>query len=70
MLVGFGIRFSGVEAVRRIVTFDYGVFFNLLLPPIIFNSGYDFSSKDFFRKFGTILAFAFAGTFITAAVIG
>ncbi|RKP05029.1 Cation/H+ exchanger, partial [Thamnocephalis sphaerospora] len=70
MLVGLGIRLSGVEAVRRVVTFDYGIFFNLLLPPVIFNSGYDLNPKDFFRSFGTILAFAFAGTFTTTAVIG
>ncbi|KAI9594030.1 Sodium/hydrogen exchanger family-domain-containing protein [Syncephalis fuscata] len=69
ILVGVGIKLSGVETLQRIVTFDDAVFFNLLLPPVIFNSGYDLNPKDFFRNFGPILAFAFCGTFTTAAVV-
>ncbi|KAI8057350.1 Sodium/hydrogen exchanger family-domain-containing protein [Syncephalis plumigaleata] len=69
MLVGVAIKLSNNETMQRIVTFDYAVFFNLLLPPIIFNSGYDLNPKDFFRNFGPILAFAFCGTFTTAAVV-
>ncbi|KAH6594659.1 hypothetical protein BASA82_000727 [Batrachochytrium salamandrivorans] len=43
-LVGALIRFSpvgGDGGIQQMVTFDHRYFFNLLLPPIILNSGYD-----------------------------
>ena len=36
----------------------------LLLPPIIFESGYNMNKKPFFKNFGTVLAYSFLGTFI------
>ena len=36
----------------------------LLLPPIIFESGYNMNMKPFFANFGTVLAYSFLGTFI------
>jgi NhaP-type Na+/H+ or K+/H+ antiporter len=41
-----------------------GIFMILLLPPIIFESGYNMNKKSFFKNLGTVLMFSFIGTFI------
>ncbi|PSR90419.1 Sodium/hydrogen exchanger family-domain-containing protein [Coniella lustricola] len=70
MVIGLALRVTAGEALQNLVSFDYQIFFNLLLPPIILSSGYELHQSNFFRNIGTILTFAFAGTFLSAVVIG
>ncbi|KAJ2853590.1 monovalent cation:H+ antiporter, CPA1 (nhx1) [Coemansia erecta] len=70
MAVGLVLRFSTSEYIKRIVTFDHTVFFNMLLPPIILNCGYNLQKTSITRNMAPVLIFAFIGTAISAVVIG
>lgn len=45
------------------------IFFDALLPPIIFNAGFSVKKKNFFRNFCTLVLFGVVGTFMTAAMV-
>jgi len=55
---------------KRIEAFSPTAFFLVLLPPIIFESGYNLHKGNFFQNLGSICVFAIIGTVISALVVG
>ncbi|KAA8536900.1 hypothetical protein F0562_029378 [Nyssa sinensis] len=53
----------------RILVFSEELFFIYLLPPIIFNAGFQVKKKQFFKNFSIILLFGVFGTIISFCLI-
>uniref|UniRef100_A0A7N0UL46 Cation/H+ exchanger transmembrane domain-containing protein n=2 Tax=Kalanchoe fedtschenkoi TaxID=63787 RepID=A0A7N0UL46_KALFE len=53
----------------HILRFSEELFFIYLLPPIIFNAGFQVKKKQFFHNFLTIMLFGVVGVFISASII-
>ncbi|KAL1313073.1 hypothetical protein HN51_039645 [Arachis hypogaea] len=53
----------------HILVFSEDLFFIYLLPPIIFNAGFQVKKKQFFVNFITIMMFGAIGTLISCAII-
>ncbi|GLT38329.1 hypothetical protein SLA2020_125850 [Shorea laevis] len=53
----------------RILVFSEDLFFLYLLPPIIFNAGFQVKKKQFFKNFTIILLFGIFGTVISFCLI-
>jgi|JI9StandDraft_2_1071091.scaffolds.fasta_scaffold705889_1 NhaP-type Na+/H+ or K+/H+ antiporter len=48
-----------------LLKFDENLFFYFIMPPIVFNSGYNMHRGRFFENIGSILFFGILGTFVT-----
>jgi len=65
MIAGGLLKMLSVEDyLTKLSTHFSNLFMILLLPPIIFESGYNMNKKPFFKNFGSVLAYSFLGTFI------
>ncbi|XP_042514904.1 sodium/hydrogen exchanger 4-like [Macadamia integrifolia] len=68
-ITGTIILFWSKGTNSHILRFDEELFFIYLLPPIIFNAGFQVKKKQFFRNFITIMLFGVVGVFISSAII-
>ncbi|CAH9145236.1 unnamed protein product [Cuscuta epithymum] len=62
------LLFSGGKS-SHLFVFSEDLFFIYLLPPIIFNAGFQVKKKQFFVNFMTIMLFGAVGTLISCAII-
>lgn len=53
----------------RLLVFSEDLFFIYLLPPIIFNAGFQVKKKQFFRNFMTIMLYGAVGTLVSFSII-
>lgn len=66
---GFVILVTSGGTSHRLFVFSEDLFFIYLLPPIIFNAGFQVKKKQFFRNFITIMLFGACGTIISWVII-
>ena len=57
------------DSLNNFVTFDDEMFFNIVLPPIIFSAGYNLKKRAFFKYFFYIVTFGIFGTIISFGVV-
>jgi NhaP-type Na+/H+ or K+/H+ antiporter len=74
-IVGIGIltswllyHFSDDPTLMGDLRFNESVFFELILPAIVFPSGFNMRRKKFFRNIKTIMKFGFVGTIFAFAI--
>ncbi|ONH93796.1 hypothetical protein PRUPE_8G253100 [Prunus persica] len=53
----------------RVLVFNEDIFFIYLLPPIIFNAGFQVKKKRFFQNFMTIMLLGAVGSFISFVIV-
>ncbi|GAB4846065.1 Sodium/hydrogen exchanger 4 [Ancistrocladus abbreviatus] len=66
---GMIILFISKGKSSHILRFDEELFFICLLPPIIFNAGFQVKKKQFFQNFLTIMLLGVIGVFISSSII-
>jgi len=66
---GFIIFFTDSSRLESVITFDPETFFLFLLPPIIFESGYNMNKSVFFKNFASITSYAFLGTIFSTIIV-
>ncbi|PSS26704.1 Sodium/hydrogen exchanger 2 like [Actinidia chinensis var. chinensis] len=69
LCTGFVILLTSGGKSSHILVFSEDLFFIYLLPPIIFNAGFQVKKKQFFRNFITIMLFGAIGTIISWVII-
>ncbi|XP_039824262.1 sodium/hydrogen exchanger 2-like isoform X3 [Panicum virgatum] len=73
LFIGLGtgavVLFASSGKHSRVLMFSEDLFFIYLLPPIIFNAGFQVKKKQFFRNFITITLFGVVGTLISFTII-
>ena len=57
------------DSLSNFVTFDEEMFFNFVLPPIIFSAGYNLKKRAFFKYFFYIITFGIFGTVISFLIV-
>lgn len=71
LLMGIMMIIGGKHAaLHNHLNFDNNLFFNVLLPPIIYESGFSIKRQAFFRNFPAIVNTAVVGTVIATCVTG
>lgn len=68
-LIGLALSYSRWDW-REVESFNPNTFFLVLLPPIIFESGYNLHKGNFFANIIPILTFSIVGTAISAFIMG
>jgi len=66
---GIVVLVTSKGASSHVLQFNEELFFIYLLPPIIFNAGFQVKKKQFFRNFVAIMLFGVVGVFISFAII-
>ncbi|XVF21887.1 hypothetical protein REPUB_Repub12eG0128100 [Reevesia pubescens] len=69
LCTGVIILFTTEGTRSHILVFNEELFFIYLLPPIIFNAGFQVKKKQFFRNFVMIILFGAVGTLISFVII-
>ncbi|URD72235.1 Sodium hydrogen exchanger [Musa troglodytarum] len=69
LCTGIVLRLATRGNNSRVMVFSEDLFFIYVLPPIIFNAGFQVKKKQFFRNFITIMLFGAVGTLISFVII-